>query len=114
MKKLCLTVAVAALFISFTVNAETAKGRVVDTDGHTITVQTQNGEHVTMALTDHTTYRKKKMMKHAKKKHGKMYKKGDSYYEPLVEEDDWIELTYTPAKTSDTSAVVEDVIVYDD
>lgn len=114
MKKLCLTVATVALFVAFGANAETAKGRVVSQEGNMITVQTQNGEHVTMALTDHTTYRKKKMMKHAKKKYGKMYKKGDSYYEPIVEEDDWIELTYTPAKDSMSNAIVEDVIVYDD
>ena len=114
MKKLCLTVAVAALFISFAANAETAKGKVVDVEGHTITVQTQNGDHVTMALTDNTTYRKKKTMKHSKKKHGKMHQKGMEYYKPLVEEDDWIELTYTPAKNEMDTATVEDVIVYDD
>lgn len=114
MKKLCLTVAVVALFVAFGANAETAKGRVVSQEGNMITVQTDAGQKATMILTDDTTYRKKKMMKHAKKKHGKMYKKGDSYYKPMVEEDDWIELTYTPSKTSDTSAVVEDVVVYDD
>ncbi len=114
MKKLCLTVAVAALFISFTANAETAKGKVVDVDGHTITVQTQNGDQVTMALTDNTTYRKKKTSKRDMKKHGKKHARNKAYYEPFVEEDDWIELTYTPAKDSVSNAVVEDVIVYDD
>lgn len=114
MKKLCLTAAVAALFISFTANAETAKGKVIDVDTHTITVQTQNGEHVTMALTDHTTYRQKKTSKRDMKKHGKKHAKSKTYYEPLVEEDDWIEVTYTPAKDSTSNAVVEDVIVYDD
>ena len=114
MKKLCLTVAVAALFISFTANAETAKGKVIDTNGHMITVQTQNGDQVTMALTDNTTYRKKKTSKRDMKKHSKKHAKSKTYYEPLVEEDDWIELTYTPAKDSTSNAVVEDVIVYDD
>jgi len=114
MKKLCLTVATAALFVAFSANAETAKGKVIDTEGNMITVQTQNGDQVTMTLTDNTTYRKKKMIKHDMKKHGKMYKKGDTYYKPMLEEDDWIELVYTPAKSSETSAVVEDVIVYDD
>ena len=114
MKKLCLTVAVAALFVSFAANAETAKGKVVDVDGHTITVQTQNGDQVTMALTDNTTYRKKKTSKRDMKKHGKKHARNKAYYEPFVEEDDWIELTYTPAKDSASNAVVEDVIVYDD
>lgn len=114
MKKLCLTVATAALFISFNANAETAKGKVIDTEGNMVTVQMQNGDQVTMALTDNTTYRKKKMVKHDMKKHGKMYKKGDTYYKPMLDEDDWIEVVYTPATTSDASAVIEDVVVYDD
>lgn len=114
MKKLCLTLAIAALFISFGANAETAKGKVIDQEGNMITVQTQNGDQMTMMLTDDTTYRKKKTMKHGKKKHGKMYPKGSTYYKPLVEEDDWIELVYTPAKNTKEMATVEDVVVYDD
>lgn len=114
MKKLCLTLATAALFISFGANAETAKGKVIDQKGNMMTIQMENGDQMTMMTTDKTTYRKKKMVKHDMTKNGKMYPKGTTYYKPIVDEDDWIEVVYTPAQTSDTSAIVEDVVVYDD
>lgn len=114
MKKLCLMATAVALFVSVGVNAETVTGKVVDTKGNMITVKTEDGQHATMKLTDNTTYRQKKVAKRDMKKHGKMYHKGKTYYTPLVEEDDWIELTYTPSKNALSEATVEDIIVYDD
>lgn len=114
MKKVFLMGAAAALMMSFNVQAETVKGKVIDQNGNMLTVQTQDGQQLKMAVTDNTTYRKKKMVSKDKRKGDKMYKKGDTYYSPMVEEDEWIELQYVPAANTMSTAVVEDVIVYDD
>ncbi len=114
MKKLYCFLALGLLSISPVIHAETVSGRVVHQDGNVLTVQTSDGTTAKMALTENTKYREKKMVKHDTKKGDKTYPKGTTYYKPLVEEDDWIELTYTPATTSNTMDTIEDVIVYDD
>ena len=78
-----------------------------------LTVQTENGEKMDLQLTDGTTYRQKKVYKKGKKNRGKMIPAG-TYYQPMVEEDDWVEVTYTPATNSMQSAEVQEVVVYDD
>ena len=40
-------------------------------------------------------------------------KKGDTYYKPLVDEDDWVEIVYT-VDPDGNIYYMEDVIVYDD
>ncbi len=113
MKKM-LIAGVAALVLVGTaaVRAETIEGQVVSTKGNQVTIQQKDGTIKTLTSTDETTYRKKKMLKKDKKKDGRMMKKGDAYYKPLMEEDDWIEVVYTP--TDDNNLVMEDVTVYDD
>lgn len=116
MKK-ALLLSVAALTAFAAVNlaeaAETVKGKVVSQKGNVITLEQADGKVVNVQTSDDTTYRKKKMMKKNKKKHGKTYQKGSSYYMPMMEEDDWIEVTYTTDPKTN-AYVVEDVVVYDD
>ncbi|MGN1062878.1 MAG: hypothetical protein ACI4QM_00940 [Alphaproteobacteria bacterium] len=114
MKKVFLSVAAAALMMSLNVQAETVKGKLVDQKGNMLTVQTQDGQQLKMTTTDNTTYRKKKTAHKDKKKGTKTYKKGESYYTPMVDEDEFIEVQYVPAADEMSTAVVEDVIVYDD
>ncbi len=113
MKKL-LIAGVAALVLVGTASAraETIQGKVLSTKGNMVTIQQKDGTIKSLTMTDNTTYRKKKMMKKNKMKHGHLKEKGKTYYEPMMEEDDWIEIVYTP--TSDTEMVAEDVTVYDD
>ena len=94
-------------------NAETVSGSVVKAKKNMLTVQTENGEKMDLQLTDGTTYRQKKVYKKGKKNRGKMIPAG-TYYQPMVEEDDWVEVTYTPATNSMQSAEVQEVVVYDD
>lgn len=114
MKKLYCILALGIMSASTALYAETVSGRVVNQNGNVLTVQTADGTTAQMTLTDNTRYREKKTVKHHVKKGNKVHQAGDTYYKPLVEEDDWIELTYTPAKTSDAMDTIEDVIVYDD
>lgn len=109
-----LIAGVAALTIagSFAVNAETMTGKVLSRNGNQITLQQKDGTIKSLTLTDNTTYRKKKMMKKDKVKQGHTMKKGESYYQPMLDEDDWIEVVYTP--TEDNDLIMEDVTVYDD
>ena len=114
MKKLYSILVLGIMSVALGVQAETVSGRVVNQNGNVLTVQTADGTTAQMTLTDNTRYREKKTVKHHVKKGNKVHQAGDTYYKPLVEEDDWIELTYTPAKTSDAMDTIEDVIVYDD
>lgn len=115
MKKALLLGAMAITFMAFTAQAEVAKGKVVDKQGNMLTVQTENGQKLKMAVTDNTTYRKKKTVdRDMTTKDGRMFKKGSTYFSPMVDEDEWIELIYTPGPDAMTNAVVEDVVVYDD
>ena len=93
--------------------AETISGEVVGIRKNNITVQTEDGEKMTLHTTDSTGYREKKMSRKGKKHKGKMYP-AEGYYRPMVEEDDWVEITYTPATNEMQSAEVQEVIVYDD
>ena len=106
MKKILLIA--LCLFATTWANAETVSGEVVKAKKNKIIVQTNEGENVTLYTTDGTTYRQKKI--HRK---GKM-KTAGGYYEPMVEEDDWVEITYTPAKDGSQMAEIQEVIVYND
>ena len=93
--------------------AETISGEVVKAKKNAIVVNTENGEKMTFQTTDGTTYRQKKVTRKGKMRHGKRTS-ADSYYEPMVEEEDWVEITYTPATNDMQSAEVQEIVVYDD
>lgn len=112
--KQILIAGVTALAIagSFNANAETMTGKVLSRNGDQVTLQQKDGTIKSLTVTDNTTYRKKKIMKKNKVKKGHTMKKGEAYYQPMLEEDDWVEVVYTP--TEDNDLVMEDVTVYDD
>ena len=93
--------------------AETISGEVVKAKKDMITVRTDGGEKMSFQTTDGTTYRQKKVRRKGKMHKGRMTT-ADSYYEPMVEEDDWVEITYTPAKNDMQSAEIQEIIVYED
>jgi len=109
-----LLAGVGALVALFSVNAsaESISGKVVSTEGDTVVVRQSDGTKMTLTATPDTTYRQKKVAKHDKMKHGRKITKGQSYYQPMVEEDDWVDIIYSP----DTNSiyVIEDVVIYDD
>ena len=111
MKKVLLLGMVPLLMAGFA-NAATVSGEVIKAKKDAITVRTDDGDKMTFYTTDGTTYRQKHVRK------GKMHKGKrtpiETYYEPMVEEDDWVEITYTPATNDMQSAEIQEVIVYDD
>jgi hypothetical protein len=115
MKKTLLFSALALLAgASFTqANAETMTGTVTDVKGNMVTIQGKDGSEKVMKTTENTKYREKKIIKKDKMKQGKKLKKGDSFYKPLVDEDEWVEVVYTVDEDGDIY-YLEDVIVYDD
>ena len=94
-------------------NAENISGNVVKAKKDMLTIQTEDGEKMNLQTTDNTTYRKKKVYRKGSKRKGKMTSASNSF-EPMVEEDDWVEITYTPAKNEMQGAEIQQVIVYDD
>lgn len=114
MKKILLSAVAAAVLCSFAVQAETVQGKVKEVKGNTVVMETKDGTLKTFKASDNTSYKKKKVMKKDKKKHGKQMKKGDVYFQPMIEEDDWIELTYTPATQDLDESEIDQVVVYDD
>jgi glycine cleavage system H lipoate-binding protein len=112
MKKILLcSVMALSLGVSVGALAETATGHVVETNGSSVTVQQENGQQVTMQTTPETTYRTKKIVKRNKIQDGKKMKKGDTYFQPMVEEDDFIEVIYSPS--SGNVLIIEDVVIHD-
>ena len=112
MKQILLcSVMALGLMVSGTVCAETTSGHVVDTEGTIVVVQQEDGTQVKMQTTPETTYRKKKIAKHNKIQDGQKMKKGEAYFQPMIEEDDFIEVIYSPS-TGDV-LIIEDVIIYD-
>ena len=111
MKKLLL-MGICLLTANF-VQAETISGEVADVKKNAIVVRTEDGEKITLHTTDNTSYREKKVARKGKIRKGKMYT-ADTYYRPMVEEDDWVEITYTPSSNDMQGAEIQEVIVYDD
>ena len=101
------------LLASTFVHAETIMGEVVEVGKNAIVIRTEEGEKMTLNTTDNTAYREKKVSRRGKMRKGKMYP-ADTYYRPMVEEDDWVEVTYTPSTNEMQSAEIQEVIVYDD
>ena len=111
MQKLLLVGTLCLLGAGFA-QAATVSGKVVDVRQNAITVKTEAGEKMTLHTTDKTGYREKKITRKGKMHKGKM-NPAETYYRPMVEEDDWVEITYTPAKNDMQSDEVQEVIVYD-
>ncbi len=108
---LCSAVALAVA-TGTTVCAETLTGKVVAAKGNDITVRQDDGTQQTVRVNDETTYRKKKVVRKDKSKRHHKMNTAASYYTPLAEEDDWVEIVYSPA-TGD-GWIAEDITVYDD
>ena len=112
MKKL-LILGIACVLGAHLAQAETVSGRVTGVLKNTITVRTEEGDKITMQTTDNTNYREKKVSRKGKMHKGKM-QGAETYYRPMVEEEDWVEITYTPTQNDMQSAEIQEVIVYDD
>ena len=113
MNKLLSMISLAAIVVAIPALAETISGEVLSVDGNTVVVKTNEGQKMTFQTTDKTTYRKKKLIKHTKKKRG-MRGPNDWTFQPVAEEDDWVEITYNPKTGDGTAYEVDSVTVYDD
>ena len=111
-KTLYLAAAALALIIS-SAQAETVMGEVVSVTDGIITVQNKDGQQMSFQTNDNTTYRKKAMHKHHKKKRGMRGPDG-WIYEPIAEEDDWVEVVYNPKTGQGNVYEVDTITVYDD
>ena len=111
-KTLCLTAAALAFTIS-SVQAETVMGEVISVTDDIVTVKNKEGQQMSFKTNDNTTYRKKALHKHHKKKRGLRGPDGWSY-EPIAEEDDWVEVVYDPKTGDGTAYEVDTITVYDD
>ena len=114
MKKTLLCSLIVTAFLTTTAHAETLVGQVEDIQGNTLILTTEDGQTKTFKTSDDTHYRKKKMKKEHKLKRGKMSPPKAVGYEPMVEEDDWIELIYTPSTQQLDAEEVQSITVYDD
>lgn len=113
MKKILLMsiFAISGIIFNQQVHAETAQGKVKSQDGMNLVIITDNGNEMMMITDDNTTYRKKKI--HRSKKGSKNMQKNKSSFQPIVEEDDWVEVIYN-AKGEPVEYIVEDIIIYED
>ena len=108
MKKLLIMgITAAALSIGLSACAETASGKVVKTDGDTVTIRDANGTEHTMKTTANTTYRKR-MSAHKWDNHSTGTKNTS---QPILTEDDYIEVIYSPS--TDSEWIIEDVVIYE-
>ena len=110
MKKYLLTGLMGvALAMGVSACAETTAGKVIKTDGHTVTIRQSDGTEATMNTTEATTYRKKKVTdKHWNEKSQPQ----NAYFKPIIEEDDFVEVIYSPSTGDEW--IIEDVVIYDD
>lgn len=113
MKKMFLFVAAFVALMVFNAQAAVVQGKVQDVQGATIVLETADGAVQSYQVSDNTIYRAKKIMKEDTQKYNRQFKKGEAYFQPMVEEDDWVELTYTPNNQDLGVAEVNQVIVYD-
>lgn len=113
MKKTIYLVAIASVLAISPVKAETVVGEVISVTDDIITVKNKDGQQMAFQTNDNTTYRKKALHKHHKKKRG-MRGPADWTYEPIAEEDDWVEVVYNPKTGNGTVYEVDTITVYDD
>ena len=93
--------------------AETMMGEVIAVEGNLVSVQTPEGQKMTFQTNDNTTYRKKAMQKRHKKKRGTR-SSAEWIYQPIAEEDDWVEVTYNPKSGNESIYEVDAITLYDD
>ena len=113
MKKIFYLSTAAVALITLPSMAETVMGEVISVTDDIITVQNPEGKQMAFKTNDNTTYRKKVLHKHHKKKRG-MRGPNDWTYEPVAEEDDWVEVVYDPKTGDGTVYEVDTITVYDD
>ena len=113
MKKLIYFMTAVFALATLQAKAETVMGEVISVTDDMVTVQNKEGKQMSFQTSDNTTYRKKTLHKHHKKKRGMRGPTGWSY-EPIVEEDDWVEIVYDPKTGNGTAYEVDTITVYDD
>ena len=113
MKKTIYLMATALALTILPAKAEMVAGEVITITDDIMTVKTKDGQQMSFQTNDNTTYRKKGLHKHHKKKRG-MRGPTDWTYEPIAEEDDWVEVVYNPKTGNGEIYEVETVTVYDD
>ena len=113
MKKTIYLMATALALAILPAKAETVMGEVISVTDNIVTVKTKDGQQMSFQTNDNTTYRKKALHKHHKKKRG-MRGPSDWTYEPIAEEDDWIEVVYDPKTGNGVAYEVDTITVYDD
>ena len=113
MKKILYLASVVLAVTALSVRAETVMGEVISVTDDIVTVKTKDGQQMSFQTNDNTTYSKKGMKKHHKKKRG-MRGPTDWTYEPIAEEDDWVEVVYNPQTGNGTAYEVDTITVYDD
>jgi len=111
-KVLCLACATFSLMV-VPAMAEMIAGEIIAVEGNLVTVKTKEGEQMSFQTNDGTTYRKKALNRHHKKKRG-MRGPTDWTYEPIAEEDDWVEIVYNPKTGNGDIYEVDTMTVYDD
>ncbi len=113
MKKLYMgLLAGAFVLVSVAANAETVKGQVIDEDNGVVTVESGD-KQMKMKTTDNTKYRHRKIMRKDKTKHGRMYKKGEAYYKPMVDDKDWVDIIYV-IDPQTKEMLIEEIIITED
>ncbi|MBQ3695905.1 MAG: hypothetical protein II938_02930 [Alphaproteobacteria bacterium] len=113
MNKIILATAAALALTVAQAKAETATGEIISIQDDIVTLQTKDGQQMSFKTSDGTTYRKKTLNKHHKKKRG-MRGPADWTYEPIAEEDDWVEIVYNPKTGTGDVYEVDTITVYDD
>lgn len=113
MKQLYTFLMIGTMVCTMDVCAATIQGKVLDKTDNALIIQTQDGNKMKMHVSDQTTYRQKKEV-HDNKQHQSSKHQSMMMYTPMVEEDDWIEVQYTPSNDELSNAVIENVVVYDD
>ena len=111
MKKILLMTTAAALALAPCVHAESVSGKVTAVTPSSATITLDNGENVTIGLNENTTYRSKKY--HHKHKLKRGTPTGDWHFQPMFEEDDYVEIIYSNTGEP-IAAAAESVVVYDD
>ena len=113
MKLKLLLLATDIVGASLTTKAETVMGEIIAISGNNMAVQTNDGQKMSFKTTDNTNYRKKKMKHHRKFKRGSK-EQAMWTYEPIAEEDDWVEITYNPKTGEEDIYEVQTITVLDD
>lgn len=113
MKKTIYLMATALALTILPAKAEMVTGEVITITDGLMTIKTKDGQQMSFQTNDNTTYRKKEFHKHHKKKRG-MRGQAEWSYEPIAEEEDWVEIIYNPKTGTADVYEVDSVTVFDD